>query len=730
MKKIITLLIALCIVLGCVTTPPFATLADEKREFDSVDVLDDLTSSKDENGNAFDLTDYPYDENGRVRLVTLAEYCYSYAENMRGNYALYLYLYNPTGREIDTASPLNQAQFAVSYNAEGKTSAFEKFDLHFCNKSTGDYNNLFYKFRVIDHESADGKTMGERVNSNIRRYDLSGVELLTKGEVNATEYGCGGTYKYSGYAQGYGPDDTAESTLKCEVTDLETIETTVHGTVYRPDGGFHQGEQDQLSSVFFSVPDYFFTEYGEISSITAQWYEYKTNPIFVTENAARAAIFDNFVGKDITETGFTGSIGAWEDQEQIGGLIRDVYAWVYNADMGVIGSLGEDIPRKYLTAVFDTMGVDFEEFTVSEGQLKKALLDYSARLGGELINGKYSAALFSDEAEAGHIRGERKVKIDSDAMFSLTSYKLTQNFWQQIFGGSSIEITTYKDIQAIITVKEDDLKGEPSEISKRLYIGESEVEALKAEYAAAKASGKRVVLFRYAAGKYYAYPAVYNLNNEKPSSGGYEVFRDGYVAEQTVYLDFDLIETTFYKEGVYTVIPVVSSPIDILGPVTPSLPDDPIRSGCADSSAWGMSLTLLLIIVALILITWVLTSIIKTIGGKQSVSVTYMPPEQEKAKPPKDNARRSELAAGRAEKSARQAKKSAASAKEIEREVKANGGKKMPNKTGGTKSSAPHGKTGNAGGKAPKQNTDARNGKVVGKTKSTPSKGKDVRKGS
>lgn len=73
-------------------------------------------------------------------------------------------------------------------------------------------------------------------------------------------------------------------------------------------------------------------------------------------------------------------------------------------------------------------------------------------------------------------------------MFSLTSYKLTQNFWQQIFGGSSIEITTYKDIQAIITVKEDDLKGEPSEISKRLYIGESEVEALKAEYAAAKAS--------------------------------------------------------------------------------------------------------------------------------------------------------------------------------------------------------------------------------------------------
>ena len=182
MKRIFAILFAFVLVLGALATQPHVARAETEREFDLVNVLDDLQSSKDENGNAFDLTDYPYNENGRVQLVTLIEYCYSYAANMRGNYAVYLYLYNPTGREIDTVSPLNVAQFAVGYDAKGSPNDYENFDLKFCNKSTGDYKNLFYKFRVQDHESADGKTMAERVNSNARRYDLSSVELIYKGD--------------------------------------------------------------------------------------------------------------------------------------------------------------------------------------------------------------------------------------------------------------------------------------------------------------------------------------------------------------------------------------------------------------------------------------------------------------------------------------------------------------------------------------------------------------------
>ena len=47
---------------------------------------------------------------------------------------------------------LNKIQMAVSYDADGNPTSYDKFTLEFCNKSTGDFSNLFYKFKVIDRE--------------------------------------------------------------------------------------------------------------------------------------------------------------------------------------------------------------------------------------------------------------------------------------------------------------------------------------------------------------------------------------------------------------------------------------------------------------------------------------------------------------------------------------------------------------------------------------------------
>ena len=43
----------------------------------------------------------------------------------------------------------------------------------------------------------------------------------------------------------------------------------------------------------------------------------------------------------------------------------------------------------------------------------------------------------------------------------------------------------------------------------------------------------------------------------------------GYQVSQTVFLDFDIISLTYEKAGVKTVIPVVSSPIDIIAGIEP-----------------------------------------------------------------------------------------------------------------------------------------------------------------
>ena len=43
----------------------------------------------------------------------------------------------------------------------------------------------------------------------------------------------------------------------------------------------------------------------------------------------------------------------------------------------------------------------------------------------------------------------------------------------------------------------------------------------------------------------------------------------GYVWQEPIYLDFDIISLTYEKAGVNTVIPVVSNPIDIIAGIEP-----------------------------------------------------------------------------------------------------------------------------------------------------------------
>lgn len=576
MKKLMTLFLSLILALSALAGGMLTAAADTvEREFDSTPVLDDLTSSKDEDGNAFDLTDYPYDENGRVQLITLVEYCYSYATNMRDNYALYLYIYNPTGTEIKTDSELNVAQFAVGYNEKGEPNDYEGFGLIFCNKSTGDYNNLFYKFRVADHESADGKTMGERVNSNARRYDISGVEIIHAGQDLAKEYGCGGTYIYSGYAAGYGPEADAESTLTCDVTDLETLRLEVMPTQYRPDGYYTGGHQSQLNSVYFAVPNDVLEEYGrKITEIKARWDEYKTGLIGVFDDKEAYDIYSPYVGKNIDEETLDYAlIGNYEYQSwpPFGGF-SESGDWVYNenaytSESGQVYNL--------LTAAFYTNGQSADKYSITSERMEKALKEYSATADGDKINGVYSTDLFVDYVDEGHTRGENVRSIDSGTEYNLTAQVLNEDFWLNFLGIRDYITKEYDGIKAIEEVDYDEIRtADASLISQELYINPDDVATFKDYCKAAHDTDKTVYIFRFSVTDYYAT----RMSNRAADVAGAEDC--GYAAQMTVFLNFKIIELTFYDDGNYTVIPVVSDPIDIIPGVTPPLPE-------AEDTDWG-----------------------------------------------------------------------------------------------------------------------------------------------
>ena len=213
--------------------PTFKTYAsdDEVIDFDSTNVIDDLLSA-----DANFVANFPPNENAnpKIQVIQVVEYCYSYRENMRDNYGLYIYVYNPTNLNIVRHSKSNRIQLAVAYDSEPITSSslatdYEKFDLEFCSASVGEFSNLYYKFKVVDRVGKDGKTIAQRVNSAERRYDISGIELLTSGNYNATEYSVSQIYTFTGYAKGYGFDSSIdESTLECYSRTLDTISLNVN----------------------------------------------------------------------------------------------------------------------------------------------------------------------------------------------------------------------------------------------------------------------------------------------------------------------------------------------------------------------------------------------------------------------------------------------------------------------------------------------------------------------
>ena len=152
-SKLLLCLNAIILVICTIITvvqPTFAYAAENENSFETSSVLEDLQSAK-VNGQPFDLTLYPFDENKEIQIVSFIEYCYSYRASQRKDYGLYVYIYNPKGLNIDSKSKQNKIQMASSYDKTGLPNSYTKYSLKFCNRvESGDYKHLFYKFKVVD----------------------------------------------------------------------------------------------------------------------------------------------------------------------------------------------------------------------------------------------------------------------------------------------------------------------------------------------------------------------------------------------------------------------------------------------------------------------------------------------------------------------------------------------------------------------------------------------------
>ncbi len=636
-KKLLVIAALIIMVFGIafLSIPNTVYAESGSNNYDKTNVLDDLKSSND-----FDILKYPYDEKKDIKIINFVEYCYSFKANMRSNYGLYIYVYNPKGLNLSTSEKMNKIQMATRYD-DGSPIDYTKFSLEFLNKSEDEpYKNLFYKFKVID-KKIDGTTFADRVNSLQRRYDVSSIELATYGNFTAIDYPVNGSYLFTGYAEGYGADSNSKCTLSSTVEYLESVNLDVKHTFYRTKTSSKgAGYQNQLDTVYFAVPKKFFDNYGKLQRIKAEWFEYKTTDIIVTSNqdfydkakpylGIQTGPFDKY---GMTE--YNSEIGISLSQNAVDANGMKAASWGWNLGSGYYHTPAPSI--QYLFKVNDIKEYDPYADIVDNGGVKSnALYEYIKKYDKTFTNGKLpikngsiSADLFANDIDDyrkldtkyGKIQnGYSYYDFDADVdLQTLSSWQDTDpsfwdnwknwGLWDAMTGNIPNEES--RTISPIYTLKESDLNGSDTDIAEKLMINSKDVQNLKNFYKdAVTVTGKddeekAVVLFRFATSDYFSTSVEIAelgkgfLGNDKFTKG------EAYRASESVFFDFDIIQLSFQKDGKYTVIPVVSSPIDIVNDITPPV-DMP------DMEWWQILLAVILLILLVLLLWPFLPSILK-----------------------------------------------------------------------------------------------------------------------
>lgn len=568
----ISVLIMLLIL--CFTMFPQTAFASEYIAYDSTDIESDLAD--------IDVSAYPKNENGRHRLldeVGFMEYAYSDSVFIADNYyGLYFYVYNPTEKPVVLAEGAHHVNMATAYDENGAPVDYDNCEITFLDATA---NNRFLKFKLTDSRAAyDREVSYAAKHGGERRYDIASIQLLFSGDGHATDSftgvdnqeGVSFTYFCTGYSAGCGADPEAESTLDIQYKKLDTIGLDIQSTWYRTDR--IDGEMRYtLSSVYFAVDDRYITDYGTLQIVKAEWYEYKTTPILVTDS-------------NQIETALTPYLGYTLPQDEKGDY-RDTsvpfyfYEYLGPGDTADHHGLGWNTyysrdsmqMRRYDWLI----KVDDIKATVPSEKVQEWAENYPVYAGDDVltVDGRtYNANLFTDEVDDGHTRGYN-VKVfdarDESQWIDLKTIDQTSDwdkFWNQFLpaGSRDEEWVIAEDVKPIEEVTPERVNASDAVVMNDLLVDSSQVGKLRNYVQNAEESNQTVYMLRFSLSEYNATNLEYHPSDDW---SGYD-YIDFYAATDTVYLSFDIIYLGFVKNDVVTIIPVVADPVDVYPALTPT----------------------------------------------------------------------------------------------------------------------------------------------------------------
>lgn len=592
-----------------ISTGLIAYAGDNDLKFDNTSIFDDLYGSKDDNGNEFDLSNYPIDKDGELQFFSFVEYGYSYYANYEKNYALYLYLYNPQQLNFQTYLDSNVVRMGVSYATKDDNivvSEYEDFNIVCVSRTTGDYSNLFYKFKVLDpNKKILSMAQAYEKENGCRRYDIAGVYLKTDKSDVTLDKNIGRTYKCSGYMATYGKDASNPSTFVCNVEKLETLDLKVYQTSYLTGvssaGAYHH---NNVSSVYFAIPQRVLDKYGSLWEIYAQWYECKTAPILVTSNVDfyyKALNNNHYETVDNSEGGtsllYDKSVDylLWygRHSDSVAGSSNILhYDWAYNlrpfsmtsGDMFIqrfANSYSNVLPFVFYSpsytesGAFNVINKQTVAGDVKSSQIRDYIQNYKSsnyvdwHTSRNLASELFVNAIDSARAEKGIKVGLNKVRTNLGNTFDLKSWnseygswwdKLTQYGWS--YPKNEVLDEQHTNVKPFEEITKDALNSVT--LASDLLINENDVDSFKTFCNSSYDNDSAVpYLFRFAVSDYMSRPITRN-------PGRLDVDQDvvdSYIAQETVFFDFNIITMTFKGKEDYYTLAVMHTPVDVISGV-------------------------------------------------------------------------------------------------------------------------------------------------------------------
>ena len=618
----------------------------------STDVYDDLLAM------GSDLSVYRgSDEVNTPKIIEFLEYGFDQNGN-QSDYGIYLYVYNPSKEDVDIGSKYNTIQISTTSSA-GNVTSYKKYQLQFVSKSTNKdgagLENLYYKFKVDLGSSFLGN-----LDKSERIYNVADLELQYN-EPNPRKSNISATYVCTGFQPNHWRDlETGKlmetSSFYCQVLELDTIEIDLHPATWKTtssDKGSHY--QYEVSSVYFSIPDYYLEKYGDISdedfkglaAVDGVWYEYKINGI-VSDSEELVNTAQNYLGVSIkdnimTEKRLMGPFAS--DDYLLSSFCSGTFNRCYYSNTVPFGFAfldGNTLTSSlfYFNRLYAVNLAGFDKIhllnssnisfgnrinripgitNVFYSDFSKAPLLVSTEDLMNSIFGSSSGPYFLDRVDEGRKIGLNEYHIEVDdaslngkiAAYATKDTKIGNWLSGKGWIDKSEDAQGYDDIRPIVMLDPSDVSGSRKDVSKDLFVCEEDVKALSSYVN--RQDGRTTYLMRFAVTDYYCAKINVTSNDGAKYSGTHYYF------EKTIFHNFDVLSFTFKDEfGKYTTVPVSSRPITIVGNVTMN-PSDVTT----EIPTWLKLLILIVGVAVIVLVVVFLYRYLNKRGGKKNGARKY-----------------------------------------------------------------------------------------------------------